>query len=170
MPKYIITSNYYEYETNMRSALREAETLLEAIILDCMDRCHLKDHEACVSLETESFQVCVWELVEKGDPVSCDWRTIGWPWHAQQVLSSRIDDLEEAMKTAESMSVLSTIPGTNAGALNLEPVHAELVVLKEQRQRSVDAWTRRKEAPVQDNRERIVDVDAPNEDKHVTTD
>ncbi len=160
MPKYFVASAYFEYDLDLDSNIYEAESPLEAIIADCMRRCGLKDHEACHSVETESFQINVW-LIHAGGPRRLDWDDYRFPWNMARDCVNRIAEIEEAISMVQKLNTLSSIPGVEIPAINLAAARDEITRLREERQQLNETWEARKLPPVGEDRDRVVQVDKP---------
>jgi len=164
MPKYLIASNYFERETDLAGSTREAENPFEAIIQDCMIRCSIQEWEACQMFEVESWDIVIWELKDGEEPQIIGWREVQYPLNVRSELNARVKQLREAIETAEKLEVLATVPGSNAGSLDLAPVREEMNRLEQESTAIQAVWDRRREKPVEENREkRSVQVDAPEE-------
>jgi hypothetical protein len=162
MSKFLIASLYVDRDIDLMGSHVSALTPFDALIKDCTSACDVADWEACQIVETEVWNAIVWRVDKGKAPVLVPYTDMGFPWSRINELTARIGALRDAVDLAGKLEILSEIPGTNADAIDLEPVRTELVELEKQRAKISDAWEKRKAKPLEDARQlRSVQVDPP---------
>ncbi len=163
MPKFLVASLYIDRDIDLMGSLVSALTPFDALIKDCMVACKVEDWEACQLVETESWHVVIWRIDDDG-PVEVLFDNMDFPWGLINQLTARIEKICDALVLVGKLGVLTEIPGMSSEPLDVAPARAELTQLKTRRTAVTDAWEKRKEKPVEDERPlRSVQVDSPEE-------
>lgn len=133
MKDYLISSNYYDYETDMVNGRYTAVSAWDALVQDCAHWCGIPRHEAIAYLENNAYSVTIWELgVEDGVAITKQLRyqDVDYPWRAIQEGKTEIKQIEQALETAASLEFLLALPvmGDQQVTIDLAPARQYLQV------------------------------------------
>ena len=161
--KYLIVSNYCDYETDMCGNEIETEDgPFAAILQDCAQMCNIQLHEAASYLENQSWSLIVFVHDDEGSR-RIPWREQGFPWQRINDLRGEITEIEEGLKQAEGLEKLFALPGMDSQQLdvNLTPAREHLENHRRLLTEAQTRWAKMLEAPGGGKEQRSIQVDAP---------